>query len=193
MQLLPVAASPLYLCLDRDGSVCIDFGPDGCSCCHDEHDSSDAAEPAAGKVAATEHAPCDCAHIRISPSVGLVILPASVDSRPDAARATFQSPAGDGTSAALTVTLPVELRRVIGQPPGCCASVQGFRRSCCAVKPRLLAPFRPTADWPAGGAAREAVASRDDVSGAGISVAVSAGPFWGRLARPWKGFHVDRF
>jgi hypothetical protein len=93
MQLLPVGAAPLYLCLDGDGSVCIDFGPASCGCCHDEHHkSATETNVAIGGHAGAEHAPCDCAHIQISKSPGPVILSPTINLGRHFVGAIFSSP-----------------------------------------------------------------------------------------------------
>jgi hypothetical protein len=88
-------AGRLYLCLGRDGSVAIDFGPGFCDSCQPaeaecscacEHAACPRHEPAAcdaaEHAAACQHAggpldPCDCLHIQISePQTAVVKLSA---------------------------------------------------------------------------------------------------------------------
>ena len=38
-QLVSWNASPLFLCLDSDGAVCVDLGPASCACCRHHHDA----------------------------------------------------------------------------------------------------------------------------------------------------------
>ncbi len=66
-------ASPLFLCLDSDGAVCVDLGPASCACCRHHHDAetewnatgdsptSDHSEPAR-----VDAPPCDCTHVQIT-------------------------------------------------------------------------------------------------------------------------------
>lgn len=80
-QLLSWSASPLYLCLGDDGSICVDFGPEDCTCCkqptvagservaehgtckdHVHHNSEKQGLNSENSVAG---APCDCTHIQI--------------------------------------------------------------------------------------------------------------------------------
>jgi hypothetical protein len=75
-QVLSWNASPLFLCMSADGSICVDFGPDGCACC--QHDAVEAPctshhdachEHDHGQLddsAADESDPCGCDHIQIS-------------------------------------------------------------------------------------------------------------------------------
>jgi hypothetical protein len=96
MQLLSTGAAPLFLCLDSDGSVGIDFGPSGCDCCHDDHQHLPAESSLAlhaGLVAASQHAPCECAHIQISPSAGPVISSPTLNIQPEFFQGIFGSPA----------------------------------------------------------------------------------------------------
>jgi hypothetical protein len=114
-QLLSGSGSPVYLCLDSDGSVCIDGGPDHCDCGHaegslhehccdvgddcqsGEHDSRLDADGAA------ERPPCDCTHIQISETQIPVVR--SLVAWPEASRvAAWQAaPCGclNSTTAAL--------------------------------------------------------------------------------------------
>jgi hypothetical protein len=78
-QVVPWTASPLFLCLGSDGSVCLDAGPAACTCCRDcEHDEDACCGGGAGNER-HEHGParvpddhrgvwvadddCDCAHV----------------------------------------------------------------------------------------------------------------------------------
>lgn len=83
-QVLSWNTAPLYLCLEADGSACLDFGPDTCGCCHEhastpetdsqaacrEHSECNHAEHAlpAGSTADSQAAstPCGCTHVQIS-------------------------------------------------------------------------------------------------------------------------------
>jgi hypothetical protein len=101
-QLLSWSGSPVYLCLEGDGSFCLDAGPENCDCCHlagslDDHFSaaSDERQNDAGgawfcgvtvrdqhhqhgsRFAAdcgAEHAPCGCTHIQISQQQSPAVL-----------------------------------------------------------------------------------------------------------------------
>ena len=67
-------ASPLYLCMSADGSICLDFGPESCDCCrHDaaQSECSSGHDPChdhgqSDDSAADESDPCGCGHIQIS-------------------------------------------------------------------------------------------------------------------------------
>lgn len=84
-QVLSWQASPLYLCLSADGSMCVDFGPSGCHCrdasghagCSHEHHACTASDREHavcehgccehGQLAESDQAnPCGCDHIQIS-------------------------------------------------------------------------------------------------------------------------------
>ena len=82
-QVLSWNAAPLYLCLESDGSVCFDFGPDMCGCCHEDASTQESGSPAACHEHACGHAeharpadqaadsqssssPCGCTHVQIS-------------------------------------------------------------------------------------------------------------------------------
>jgi hypothetical protein len=97
-QLFSWSASPLYLCLCGNGSICIDFGPDNCDCCkhsqvdddctvhhackvHEHGDSSERAGHDQNSVAGN---PCDCTHIQISQRQISTVVSSS--SSPDAER-----------------------------------------------------------------------------------------------------------
>ena len=66
-QLLSWNASPLFVCLGPDGSICLDFGPASCGCCRPQTADAD--------CCASEHAQhddhgqddsCPCTHVQIS-------------------------------------------------------------------------------------------------------------------------------
>jgi hypothetical protein len=81
-QVMPWTASPLFLCLGSDGSVCLDGGPATCTCCRDhEHDEDPCCAENADDVrhehrlpariddqgpASISHDDCDCAHVLLS-------------------------------------------------------------------------------------------------------------------------------
>ncbi len=75
-QVLSGNSAPLYLCLEADGSICVDFGPDTCGCCHGDLAADDCADhelcdhhPAAPLTAHAEHRAsedCPCRHEQIS-------------------------------------------------------------------------------------------------------------------------------
>lgn len=95
-QLLSWSASPLYLCINGKGSVCVDFGPEDCGCCaaavamddghamHDaccDHDHGNSAQRV-GADAYAQSDPCDCTHIQISQPLCPTLI--SRSSAPDA-------------------------------------------------------------------------------------------------------------
>lgn len=66
-QLLSWNASPRYLCLDPDGSICLDFGPASCGCCRPEAAKSDCCAAEHGQHDDHGHADsCPCTHVQIS-------------------------------------------------------------------------------------------------------------------------------
>jgi hypothetical protein len=81
-QVVPWTASPLFLCLGSDGSVCLDGGPATCTSCRDhEHDEDACCGGGADKerhehqlpaqsddrgVASISDDDCDCAHVLLS-------------------------------------------------------------------------------------------------------------------------------
>jgi hypothetical protein len=106
-QLLPGVAAPLYLCLDSDGSISIDFGPDCCACCLDDHQPAGAD----ATLVADEHEDCDCAHIQISKSTGPVMLSSSSHRAPDPMLSVFACRDGHSSLAAAD-------RLLLHRPPG---------------------------------------------------------------------------
>lgn len=75
VQVLAWNAAPVYLCLEADGSACVDRGPAFCDCCHERSDDghscgSDCAEHEHDGLASGEHSlgegPCGCEHEQIS-------------------------------------------------------------------------------------------------------------------------------
>ncbi|MEX0675446.1 MAG: hypothetical protein WD063_00125 [Pirellulales bacterium] len=72
-QLVSWNASPLYLCLGADGSICVDFGPAGCGCCRNrpaekgccgsQHEADVCGQL---PLAVDNFDPCGCDHIQIS-------------------------------------------------------------------------------------------------------------------------------
>ena len=93
-QLLSWSASPLYLCLDDDGSVCVDFGPDGCQCCQQpaadghacvaehgtckDHDHNNSERQRVDSENALAAGPCDCTHIQILQTQTVTVVSSSV-------------------------------------------------------------------------------------------------------------------
>jgi len=82
-QIISWNAFPLFLCMDCDGSLCIDLGPGSCACCRHghhwtedlssilsangsehsrSHDSCDRHQP----PVTIEATPCDCTHLQIT-------------------------------------------------------------------------------------------------------------------------------
>jgi len=80
-QLISWNASPLFLCMDEDGAVCIDLGPGFCACGGHHHDLAEGAPPA--PVLPDRHKlpdrvgglPCDCTHLQITVSLTAVTIP----------------------------------------------------------------------------------------------------------------------
>jgi len=81
-QVVPWTATPLFLCVGSDGSVCLDGGPSVCTCCCDHEHEQDACCAGSAANARHEHRlpaqsddrnsasisddDCDCAHILLS-------------------------------------------------------------------------------------------------------------------------------
>ena len=70
-QLISWDASPLFLCFDSDGEVCIDLGPGSCSCCRHEHEAAnDQGRPEQRSQQSSERriggSPCECTHLQIT-------------------------------------------------------------------------------------------------------------------------------
>ncbi len=75
-QVLSGNSVPLYLCLEADGSVCVDFGPTTCGCCHADEDAEVGAEhrscdhrpgdPLAAHGGEHAAGDCPCTHVQIS-------------------------------------------------------------------------------------------------------------------------------
>ncbi len=77
-QVAASAGGPVFLCVDREGAVCIDGGPQACYCCTDgEADAHQACDSTAGachehesqvEIAgiAFEPVDCDCTHRLVS-------------------------------------------------------------------------------------------------------------------------------
>ncbi len=111
-QVLSWNAAPLYLCLESDGTACLDFGPDTCGCCHEVASTPDATDSHACHAHAgcnhAEHpqpagsatdsqaspSPCGCTHVQISDpqtaALGRVTIKAAdLDFRPMLAIVTW--------------------------------------------------------------------------------------------------------
>jgi hypothetical protein len=98
-QVLSWNASPLYLCLGPDGSICLDFGPASCGCCRPQAADADGCQ--------SEHAQhddhgqgdsCPCTHVQISEAQTATLNRAPA--APDAHRlVTSLAAAGDLSSA----------------------------------------------------------------------------------------------
>jgi len=80
-QFISCNAAPLFLCMDGDGSLCIDLGPGSCACCQHGHDWAEdlSQNPSANgnrhshqscdrhqAPATIEATPCDCTHLQIT-------------------------------------------------------------------------------------------------------------------------------
>src|SRR5262245_43856576 len=81
-QVVPWTASPLFLCVGSDGSICLDGGPAACTCCCDHEHEDDAccagsadnarhghrlpAQSGDQGTASISDDDCDCAHILLS-------------------------------------------------------------------------------------------------------------------------------
>lgn len=98
-------ASPLYLCLDGDGSLCIDQGPD--SCCCDQVVCQDRSSEPQSSVVGLARSHCDCTHIQITVAWTAVIV------APQKAwhAAVSSQTALAGNDKAIDGTLPVVLSR----------------------------------------------------------------------------------
>ena len=90
-QLLSWSVPPVYLCLESDGSICIDSGPEHCDCCRSDrcwhdHFSADGCCTDGDDCQSVEHdwgldagcrgdrAPCNCTHIQISQQQSPIVL-----------------------------------------------------------------------------------------------------------------------
>jgi hypothetical protein len=87
-QVVPWTASPLFLCLASDGSVCLDAGPAACTCCRDHEHDEDACcgrdtdkerhEDGPSRVSDdrggewVSDADCNCAHVLLSQDARVV-------------------------------------------------------------------------------------------------------------------------
>jgi hypothetical protein len=75
-QLISWNASPLFLCLDGDGELGIDLGPESCNCCRHQHDS---ANYRGHDRTCDEHGValthCDCTHVQITVAWTAVTVP----------------------------------------------------------------------------------------------------------------------
>jgi hypothetical protein len=124
-QVLSGNSAALYVCLEPDGSFCLDFGPSTCGCCqHDETDGSEAEHDACGDhdcdhhpadvASSDEHAEpdCPCDHVQISePQTATVhkaaappqdhLPPAPLAIVSDLAAACFSTNVGESLSARL--------------------------------------------------------------------------------------------
>lgn len=72
-QLVSWNASPLFLCLDSDGAVCVDLGPASCACCRHHHDAQTAWNGGEDGTTSGQRRPgcidapsCDCTHVQIT-------------------------------------------------------------------------------------------------------------------------------
>jgi hypothetical protein len=57
-------ASPLFICMDGDGELCVDLGPGSCNCQH-QHDSAKNAGNE-GREQRVKDTSCDCTHVQIT-------------------------------------------------------------------------------------------------------------------------------
>lgn len=91
-QLLSWGASPLYVCFQRDGGLCVEAGPAACHCCRHKDDLPKASavssctdqcphhqdetlgEERSKNVAFTLTEDCDCLHLPLAQSQGPVIV-----------------------------------------------------------------------------------------------------------------------
>jgi hypothetical protein len=76
-QLMSWASTPLYLCISKSGSVCVEIGDDNCTCCvdsnHEEHKLESSAccahcdaEESEDPPVVTLRSACDCTHIPLT-------------------------------------------------------------------------------------------------------------------------------
>jgi hypothetical protein len=56
-------ASPIFLCFDADGEVCVDLGPSACNCCRHQHGPEDDDASPGQHVSESS---CDCQHLQIT-------------------------------------------------------------------------------------------------------------------------------
>jgi hypothetical protein len=75
-QVLPYAGGPWFACVSRDGSLCVDRGPQACCClmnesqhqaaCSDDHEATGEVDAHSHAVGSAEShcspTPCDCTH-----------------------------------------------------------------------------------------------------------------------------------
>ena len=104
LQCFSWSAAPLYLCVSRDGTVCIDLGPETCrdcrhstsqvespshdeACCAVSHDR-DGAEDQPSEIMACGDCECDCMHFQLfgNQSPTIVGAAAQRDNSPDEGR-----------------------------------------------------------------------------------------------------------
>ena len=56
-------ASPVFLCFDGDGEVCIDLGPSSCNCCRHQHGLEDDHASPEQRVGDSS---CNCTHLQLT-------------------------------------------------------------------------------------------------------------------------------
>lgn len=127
-QVLSWIAAPVFVCLDADGSFCLDFGPQTCRCCRHE-DQADGCHHEHGRhdteldhSLATRVDPCGCVHVRISEPKSATLTRAT--RVPDAERSVVPPAAAGEVAAgcAVLATCPSAfLSRAVESPPGALA------------------------------------------------------------------------
>ena len=129
-QLLSWSLSPVYLCVERDGSFCIHSGPENCGCCCDDHASHEHFDAAnhdcrlavQGLLFEAEcradRAPCGCTHVQISGQQSPAVLSSAdrAESARHVARWALAPPSLDSLLWGLDGGLP--RHRELLSPPG---------------------------------------------------------------------------
>jgi len=125
-QVISWNASPLYLCLDGDGSLCIDQGPDSCGCersndCH-EHSGSirdacpnhqvarlDRSSDSQFAAVCLERPHCDCTHIQLTvPWTAVIVAPQKAWQAAVSSQTVFAN-----NQSGIEGTLPLVLSRTL--------------------------------------------------------------------------------
>ena len=124
-QVVPWTASPLFLCVGSDGSICVDGGPAACTCCcdheedaccsgdNDRHEHGPARVPADSRGQFVSDDDCDCAHILVSHDARVVRRMRVGDDTLNVAPllATFVNADGADVTAPTLVTCPILMGR----------------------------------------------------------------------------------
>jgi len=120
LQARPCSECAIYLCWAQDGSLCVDAGPDHCTCAETSHDHADTAccgdghddEPNFSVIEPPKQ-PCGCIHVPLSQQRPTVLVARAPNTVRNAA---FDRAAGDAPP--VHCALPIGTGFFGDSPPG---------------------------------------------------------------------------